>query len=104
MKTKLVGCLLISCLSFFLINCSGPKAIECAPVEIRTETVYQDKIVPVPARLTPEIEIPFVADEDKDTYGLSAGYKARGVRLKQCVGYLDEIRGLVPGEVENGSQ
>lgn len=98
--TRFAGYLLIAFLTLCLINCGGPKAIECAPVEIRTETIYQDKIVPVPDHMTPEIEVPKVREQDKDTIGLSAGYKARGVRLRQCAGYLDEIRDLAPTETE----
>lgn len=99
---KLAGYLLIVCPTFFLISCGGPTALECAPVEVRTVTLYQDKIVPVPDYLTPEMDVPYVADEDKDTLGLSAGYKARGVRLRQCIGYLDEIRALAQPETNDG--
>jgi len=84
-----------------LTSCAAPpKAIECAPVEVRVEKVVEDRIVAVPEWATKPIEKPYVAEESKDIIGLSSGYKARGVRIDQCNGRLDSIRSLVPQEDE----
>lgn len=91
---KHAGCSLILCLTFFSISCAGPKAVECAPVEIRVEKVTEQVIVPVPDYMTPTIERPEPPTEHRDTIALRALSVERGVRLDQCLGHMDEIRGL----------
>lgn len=72
--------------------------MKCAPIEIRTITVVQDRLVNVPESMTREIEKPYVSEGSKDAIGLSAGYKARGVRIDQCNGRLTEIKSLAPDD------
>jgi len=84
-----------------LISCaSAPKAIQCAPVKLKTVTVTQDRIVGVPSGMTQAVEKPYVVEESKDIIGLSAGYKARGVRIDQCNGRLDSIKDLAPAPLD----
>lgn len=58
-----------------------------------TVTLYQDRYVAVPDRMTAPVDVPQLSP-DFDVFELGAVAKAREVRLLQCNGQLSEIEGL----------
>jgi len=91
LMTLNVASLLILCLVTMCAGCVSP-----APkIVTETETVIIEKevLVPVPAGLTEQVEVP-VLPANPDTIQLGAAYRATVIRLMVANGKLAEIRDL----------
>ena len=76
-------------MALMVIFASGCKTID--PIIVyKTETLYQDKYVPIADGLVAPVEVVELS-EDFDLPELGAGFKACIVRVKQCNGKLSEI-------------
>ena len=84
------GLLLILILLILSSGCVSPPAVIVEPEIIE---LYRDKIVPVPERLTKQVEMPKLP-ANPDTLSLGAVYRATVVRLMIANGQLKEIGDL----------
>ena len=77
------------------ISLQGCATKETKPVELvcKTETIVQDRYVPIDARLVAPVEIVY-PPEKVDAYTLRALYLVQRTRAKQCNGQLAEIGSL----------
>lgn len=80
------------CLSLLLPGCAGHQA-EPTTITCDTETLYQDRYVPVDERLTQRVEVEYVPDGPVDTIDLKVTLQACQTRTGQCNGQLHEIAG-----------
>lgn len=73
---------------------AGCSSLPPEPITVyETRTLYQDRYVPVPERMTTPVEV-IELSPDFDLPELGAGYKACKVRVQQCNGQLAEIATL----------
>lgn len=80
---------------------------EACPTVYTASTLYQDRYVSPPARMTQPVEIidlpeNFLQMTDEEALAASgAAYKMQRTRAKQCNGQLAEIEGLAGTPVED---
>jgi len=81
------------CLLISLIGCAAPQVV----TETKTVTIEKEVLIPIPAGLTQQVEVPAMPD-NLDTIGLGVLYKQTFTRLLIANGRLKEIESLAPKE------
>lgn len=82
------------CLLSLLSACASPRPPTVVS-EVETITLTKEVLVPVPAGLTEQVEIPRLP-ANPDTIALAAAYRATVIRLLIANGRLREISELQP--------
>ena len=91
-QTAQTAPLLALCLLLSLSSCASTP-LEIVVTETETVTITKEIMVPVPASLTAQVEIPILPDQ-VDTLQLGAVYKATVIRLMIANMKLEQISKL----------